>query len=110
MADCTGLENRHVRKGIVSSNLTLSAENPEEAPVFSGFSSFEALISGHAEINASCHRVRSNPIKASGGRVLVVVHSSSITRKSHELRLEFRLDSHVPATPPAGSQANAGRR
>ena len=25
MADCTGLENRHVREGIVSSNLTLSA-------------------------------------------------------------------------------------
>ena len=25
MADCTGLENRHVRKGIVGSNPTLSA-------------------------------------------------------------------------------------
>ena len=25
VADCTGLENRHVREGIVSSNLTLSA-------------------------------------------------------------------------------------
>jgi len=36
----TGLENRHIREGIVSSNLTLSASIPEETAVFSGVSSF----------------------------------------------------------------------
>ena len=44
MADCTGLENRHIREGIVSSNLTLSASIPEETPVFSGVSFFLVAV------------------------------------------------------------------
>jgi hypothetical protein len=42
VADCTGLENRHVRKGIVSSNLTLSARldtKPSDSRGFLYFSS-----------------------------------------------------------------------
>ena len=44
MADCTGLENRHVRKGIVGSNPTLSALNPLEPLVLRGFLHFQAEL------------------------------------------------------------------